>query len=76
MSQLNKVVEKQLQTSSSQVEASSQMEISTKKFLENMNASVVQTARFKDQVDALASNIAALNKVYGNMLSAMTITSK
>jgi len=76
LSQLNKVVEKQLQTSSSQVEASSQMEISTKKFLENMNASVVQTARFKDQVDALASNIAALNKVYGNMLSAMTITSK
>ena len=69
-------MEKQLQTSTNQVEASSQMEDSMKHFLENLNASVTQTARFKDQVDALASNIAALNKVYGNMLSAMNITIK
>ncbi|TRZ69829.1 MAG: gliding motility protein GldL [Bacteroidetes bacterium] len=73
---LNKVVEKQLQTSTSQVEASSQIEDSMKRFLDNLNASVTQTARFKEQVDSLASNIAAMNKVYGNMLSAMNVTLK
>lgn len=76
LSNLNKVVEKQLQTSTNQVEASSQMEESMKRFLDNMNASVAQTARFKEQVDILANNIAAMNKVYGNMLSAMNITIK
>ena len=70
------VFEKQLQTSTNQVEASSQMEESMRRFLENLNASVTQTGRFKEQVDSLASNIAAMNKVYGNMLSAMNISIK
>ena len=76
LNHLNMVFEKQLKTSTNQVETSSQMEDSMKHFVENLNASVIQTARFKEQVDALASNIAALNKVYGNMLSAMNITLK
>ena len=76
LNHLNMVFEKQLQTSTNQVEASSQMEESMRRFLENLNASVTQTGRFKEQVDSLASNIAAMNKVYGNMLSAMNISIK
>jgi len=73
---LNKVVESQLKSSTSQAETSSQMEDSMKLFLQAMNSSIAQTTKFKDEVDALSKNIAALNKVYGNMLSAMTVTNK
>jgi hypothetical protein len=34
------------------------------------------TAKFKDEMDNITKNIAALNKVYGNMLSAMSIGNK
>ncbi|MFM2206606.1 MAG: hypothetical protein RL213_581 [Bacteroidota bacterium] len=39
----------------------------------NMNASVEDTLRYKNEVAALAKNLEKLNSVYGNMLSAMTI---
>jgi len=42
--------------------------------MENLNRSVENSARFRDEVDALAKNIATLNRVYGNMLSAMNVT--
>ncbi|NQV03080.1 MAG: gliding motility protein GldL, partial [Bacteroidia bacterium] len=39
----------------------------------NLNESVERTGRFKDEVSSLAQNIASLNQVYGNMLSAMNV---
>lgn len=39
----------------------------------NMKASVEDTARYRNEVAALAKNLQQLNAVYGNMLSAMTI---
>jgi hypothetical protein len=42
-------------------------------FLANLNESVEGTARYKDQVSVLAKNVAALNQVYGNMLTAMNV---
>ena len=71
---LNKVVEQQLATSAGSVEASSKMQETMRLFIEQLNASVQHTTRFKEEVDNLAQNIAALNKVYGSMLSAMNIT--
>jgi len=76
LNQLNKVVEHQLQASTKQAESASKMQETMNEFLLNLNASVQETARFKNEVDTLAKNIAALNKVYGNMLSAMNITIK
>lgn len=76
LNQLNKVVEMQLQTSSSQVESSSQVQDSMVQFLQVLNATVQQTTRFKEEVDTMAKNISAMNKVYGNMLSAMNISLK
>jgi hypothetical protein len=38
-----------------------------------LNESIEKTSEFKQEVEAFSKNIAALNKVYGNMLSAMNI---
>ena len=46
------------------------------KLMDNLNKSVENSLKFRDEVDALAKNIATLNKVYGNMLSAMNVASK
>lgn len=72
---LNTMYEKQLQTSNKQVEVADQMQKALDKFLENLNASATLTAKYKQEVDTLAQNLAALNKVYGNMLSAMNVRS-
>jgi gliding motility-associated protein GldL len=76
LSSLNKVLEAQLKTSSAQVDDSSKMHESVQQFLSNLKESVERTSNFKSEVDSLAKNIAALNKVYGNMLSAMNVTIK
>lgn len=73
---LNNIIEKQLQVSGVQVDDSGKMHESVQKFLANLNDSVEKTSQFKTEVDSLAKNISALNKVYGNMLSAMNVTLK
>ena len=37
----------------------------------NLNDSLEDTARYKDQLQALNQNLSSLNSVYGNVLSAM-----
>ena len=76
LASLNKVFEQQVQGTVQQVEGMNKMQETVKEFLANLNQSVQQTARFKDEVDILAKNIAALNKVYGSMLSAMNVSIK
>lgn len=41
--------------------------------LTNLHESVEDTRKYKENIAALSSNLASLNTVYGNMLSAMTI---
>ncbi len=41
--------------------------------LSNLNESVEDTRRYKENIAALSSNLASLNTIYGNMLSAMTV---
>jgi gliding motility-associated protein GldL len=64
MNALNSLYELQLQTSNQQMEA-------TTIFLQNLQSSVEDSKRFQQQVGGLADNLEQLNKVYGNMLSAM-----
>ena len=64
MNALNSLYELQLQTSNKQMEA-------TTLFLQNLQSSVEDSKRFQQQVGGLADNLEQLNKVYGNMLSAM-----
>ena len=64
MNAMNSLYELQLQTSSQQMEA-------TSLFLQNLQSSVDDSKRFQEQVSSLADNLEKLNKVYGNMLTAM-----
>ncbi|HTX89287.1 MAG TPA: gliding motility protein GldL [Bacteroidales bacterium] len=73
---LNKVFEQQIEGSEKQAEATIKMHETINDFLSNLHDSVEKTAKFKEEVDALAKNISALNRVYGNMLSAMNVNLK
>ena len=64
MNALNSLYELQLQTSNQQMEA-------TTLFLQNLQSSLDDSKRFQEQVSSLADNLEQLNKVYGNMLTAM-----
>ena len=64
MNALNSLYELQLQTSNQQMEA-------TTVFLQNLQASVEDSKKFQEQVSQLAVNLEQMNKVYGNMLTAM-----
>ena len=64
MNALNSLYELQLQASNQQMEA-------TTMFLQHLQASVEDSKKFQEQVSSLADNLEQLNKVYGNMLTAM-----
>ena len=64
MNAMNSLYELQLQPSSQQMEA-------TSLFLQNLQSSVDDSKRFQEQVSSLADNLEQLNKVYGDMLTAM-----
>ena len=64
MNALNSLYELQLQASNQQMEA-------TTMFLQNLQSSVEDSKRFQEQVSQLAVNLEQMNKVYGNMLTAM-----
>ncbi len=73
LSALNAVYELQLQSSNKQIDSSNKMQETIGMFLQNLNESVNNTVLYKDQVNMLTKNVTALNKVYGNMLSAMNV---
>lgn len=73
LSALNAVYEQQLEGTTFQMEKSQEMQDSVAAFVENVNASVASVSKYKEQAEVLASNLAALNTVYGNMLSAMNV---
>ncbi len=73
LSSLNALYEMQLQASNEQLETANKVQDNVQMFLNNLNDSVENTVKYKEQVDALTKKVAALNNVYGNMLSAMTM---
>ena len=73
LSALNAVYELQLQSSNEQVESTAKIQESMTQFLENLNRSIETTAQYQEGVQSLTKNVEAMNKVYGNMLSAMTV---
>ncbi len=72
LSALNAVYELQLQGTNQQVESSAKLQQTMNQFLENLNESADKMGTYKEQIDILTEKVAALNKVYGNMLSAMS----
>jgi gliding motility-associated protein GldL len=73
LSAINSVYELQLQNSNQQSETFNKVGETMEVFLQNLQQSVDNTSKYKDQADELAKNVAALNNVYGNMLTAMNV---
>ncbi len=71
LSALNAVYELQLQSSNEQLEKTQQLQEGMDAFVSNINESVENTSKYKEELAALSQSISNMNKVYGNMLSAM-----
>ncbi|MEI7896416.1 MAG: gliding motility protein GldL [bacterium] len=76
LSALNALYELHLQGSNQQMENTNKFNAVMNKFAVNLGESMENTEKFKTEVDNLTKNIVALNKVYGNMLSAMSVGGK
>ena len=71
LASVNAMYEMQLQTSTSQLEATKAVEERIQKMMTNFADSAEGVLKYKDQIDALSRKVAELNNVYGNMLAAM-----
>lgn len=71
LTQLNEVYEAQLNGFSSQSNVTSEMYGRMSELISNLEASIDDTASYKENIAALSKNLSSLNTVYGNMLSAM-----
>jgi gliding motility-associated protein GldL len=71
LSALNAVYELQLQSSSDHLKSTTKLFNGIEGMIKNLQESVDDTARYRDEIGRLATNLTALNTVYGNMLSAM-----
>jgi gliding motility-associated protein GldL len=69
---LNSVYEMELQDSSNHLKSMKSYYENIAVTMQNFNDSVSESQQFKTEVDKLAKNLASLNAVYGNMLSAMS----
>jgi gliding motility-associated protein GldL len=68
LAELNNMYETQLQ----ELQTSSQLYSGITELMKNLNDSVEDTKKYKENISELASNLSRLNTVYGNMLSAMS----
>jgi gliding motility-associated protein GldL len=71
LSALNAVYELELQDSSSHLKSMNKFYQNLSLTMNNFNESLEDSKQFKDEVGRLAKNLASLNAVYGNMLTAM-----
>lgn len=73
LSALNAIYEIQLQGTSNAVESTDKLQGTMSEFLDKLEESASSTAEFSDQMSTLTNRMGALNKVYGNMLTAMNV---
>lgn len=71
LSALNAVYELELQDSSAHLKAMNKFYSSLASTMQNFNESLDDSKQFKEEVGRLSKNLASLNAIYGNMLSAM-----
>ncbi len=72
---LNVIYEAQVRDSQKTVESSGKMQATVTDLLESLDKSASQTGVFVEQMQLLNKRMESLNKVYGNMLTAMNIQS-
>ena len=73
LASLNAIYEVQLQGTNRAVESSDKLQGTMNAFLEKLEESTASTSEFTDQLATLTNRMGALNKVYGNMLTAMNV---
>jgi len=71
LSALNAVYELELQDSTSHLKSMNKFYQNLSLTMSNFDESIEDSKKFKDEVGRLAKNLASLNAIYGNMLSAM-----
>lgn len=71
VSALNAVYELELQDSSNHLKSMNKFYQNLSDTMQNFNDSIGDSKQFKDEIGRLAKNLATLNAIYGNMLSAM-----
>ncbi len=75
LSSLNAIYEIQLQGTTSAVESTDKLQNTMNEFLSKLETSTASTEEFSGQMETLNQRMSSLNKVYGNMLSAMNANS-
>lgn len=71
LTSLNAMYERELRDSNAHLQSMNRFYEQLSATMQNFNESLDDSKMFKDEVNKLAKNLAALNAVYGNMLSAM-----
>jgi gliding motility-associated protein GldL len=71
LSALNASYELQLQGSNDHLKATTKFYTGLEDLMKNLNDSVDDTKRYKEQIAQLSTNLESLNTIYGNMLTAM-----
>ena len=73
LQELNSVYDMQLQGSKEQMAANKQFQEGIGDLMSNLQSSIEDTKQYKQNISELSTNLAALNRVYGNMLAAMNV---
>jgi gliding motility-associated protein GldL len=73
LSALNTVYELQLRDSSMQLKETQTIYASFNNLIEDIKHSAAETQKYRDEISNLSKNLASLNNIYGNMLTAMNV---
>ncbi len=76
LSALNSVYELQMQNTNEHLNTSKSLFNELDGIMQNLKGSVDETNVYREEIAKLNNNLAALNNVYGNMLTAMNINNK
>lgn len=71
MSALNQFYASQIQMTQAQAEVSAKMQKDISQLTEALSGSLESSIKYRQEIDDLSNKVAALNKMYGQMLSAM-----
>lgn len=76
LSALNAVYELELQYTNEHLQGAKELYSDFHKITSNLSTSVQETEKYRDEISKLTKNLAELNSIYGNMLSAMNLVRK
>lgn len=74
LASLNSIYEIQLQATKERLESQQQVQNNMGEVMQNLSVSLENSKNFKQQTDELTQNLSSLNRLYGNMLSAMNVS--